>query len=301
MNLEKECRRGYVISVEMKKIWSIQIAMLNKLLEVCKKYHLDIWADSGTLLGAVREKGYIPWDDDIDMVMMRKDYNRLVEVSKNEFLDPYFFQCMFTEKHYHRGHAQLRMKGTTAILPGDINECFDQSIFIDIFILDRVPEDALERSKFVKGLEFRRRLVHLFNNICFPLSRPKTLIKNLCLLLPSLFLKMIHFNIYKCFDDYCARFADKEGKRIYYCGLMTTDIERIYLSTEWYKDTVYMPFEDIRIPVPIGYEKILESEYGADYMIPSKIPTLHGTVVFDTERPYTEVLEDIRKGKISLR
>ena len=126
MNLEKECRRGYVISVEMKKIWSIQIAMLNKLLEVCKKYHLDIWADSGTLLGAVREKGYIPWDDDIDMVMMRKDYNRLVEVSKNEFLDPYFFQCMFTEKHYHRGHAQLRMKGTTAILPGDINECFDK-------------------------------------------------------------------------------------------------------------------------------------------------------------------------------
>ena len=81
MNLEKETRRGYVISAEMKKVWAVEIELLKKLLNVCENNHLRVWAEGGTLLGAVREKGYIPWDDDIDMAMPRKDYDILRNIA----------------------------------------------------------------------------------------------------------------------------------------------------------------------------------------------------------------------------
>ena len=87
-------------------------------------------------MGTVRHKGYIPWDDDIDMLMFREDYDKLIELADSEFKDPYFLQCAYTEKHYYRGHAQMRYKGTTAILKGDIYQPFDQSIFLDIFVYD---------------------------------------------------------------------------------------------------------------------------------------------------------------------
>ena len=109
MNLEEETRCGYLITAKMKSVWNIQIDLVQKLLEVCKRYDLRIWADSGTLIGTIRHKGYIPWDDDIDLVMMRDDYDKLLAVSNAEFKSPYFFQTAYSEHApYSHGHAQLR-------------------------------------------------------------------------------------------------------------------------------------------------------------------------------------------------
>jgi lipopolysaccharide cholinephosphotransferase len=83
MSIEPETRKGYHISTEMKKVWAVEMELLKKLLEVCKKHNLRIFAEGGTLLGAVREHGFIPWDDDIDMAMLRDDYDKLQEIAKN--------------------------------------------------------------------------------------------------------------------------------------------------------------------------------------------------------------------------
>ena len=147
MNLNEEVRSGYTVSAEMKKVWKVQMDLLKKLLEVCDKHHLKIWAEGGTLLGTVREQGYIPWDDDIDMAMLRDDYDKLVRIAPEEFDHPFFFQCGDTEKFYPRGHAQLRMDGTTAILPYIQFVNSHQGIFIDIFPIDAVPDDPAARAK----------------------------------------------------------------------------------------------------------------------------------------------------------
>ena len=79
--LDEEIRCGYTVTAKAKRAWAVQMDLLHKLDEVCKKYNLRYFADSGTLLGAARDKGYIPWDDDIDIVMLREDYEKLRDVA----------------------------------------------------------------------------------------------------------------------------------------------------------------------------------------------------------------------------
>ena len=82
ISLEKETKCNFEISKKRKQIWNIELDLLFKLDEVCKKYNLKYWLDGGSLLGAIRHKGFIPWDDDVDLVMLREDYDKLVNRMK---------------------------------------------------------------------------------------------------------------------------------------------------------------------------------------------------------------------------
>ena len=77
-NLNEEIIDGHLVIEEDKKLWAVEMDLAEKLLNVCKKHDLKIWAEGGTLLGAVRHKGFIPWDNDMDFVMMRDDYEKLI-------------------------------------------------------------------------------------------------------------------------------------------------------------------------------------------------------------------------------
>ena len=176
MNLNSETRNGYNISSDMKKVWNIQMKMVVKLIDVCNKYNLKVWADGGTLLGTVRDHGYIPWDDDIDMVMLRDDYNKLLQIAPTEFQEPFFFQNVYTDKKYPRGHSQLRYNGTAAIIPFDVNCEFNQSIFIDIFVYDVLPKDKEVLLQAMRKAEFFRGMLYQDTYGKFPLTHPKAAI-----------------------------------------------------------------------------------------------------------------------------
>lgn len=90
--LKEENRDGYIVSALMKKVWAVELDLLSELDRVCKKYNIKYYAAFGTLLGAVRNKGFIPWDDDIDVCMLRDDYAKFKEVAKNEFGGKYYYQ-----------------------------------------------------------------------------------------------------------------------------------------------------------------------------------------------------------------
>ena len=298
MNLNSEIRNGYTISSDMKKVWNIQMKMVVKLIDVCNKYNIKVWADGGTLLGTVRDHGYIPWDDDIDMVMLREDYNKLLEIAPTEFEEPFFFQDVYTDKFYPRGHSQLRYNGTTAICPVDINCSFNQSIFIDIFVYDLLPKDKTYLLKAMRKAEFYRYIlvqkVYGRISIVHPIMTLKHLFAQMYMVFHNF--TEVYEKIQECYTNYGVKMSDKLACPTFAIHLIF-DIQR---KKEWYSDTIYMPFEDIQMPVPIGYDKILTNQYG-DYMTPVKAPSFHGGVIFDTERSYTEVLRDIKMGKIDIK
>lgn len=115
---------------------------------VCQKHNLTWFADYGTLLGAVRHQGFIPWDDDIDVSMFRDDYMRLLAVAPDEFTEPYFFQNTYTDILV-TVFSKLRDSRTTAIEFPDIPD-MNQGIFIDIFPLDDATSPHDDGSTILK-------------------------------------------------------------------------------------------------------------------------------------------------------
>ena len=284
MKLEDEIRDGYLVSSQMKKVWTIQLDLLRKLLDVCHKHNLKIWAGAGTLLGAVRHKGYIPWDDDIDMMMMRADYEKLVSIAPKEFTGNIFFQCAETEKNYIRGHAQLRRSDTAAILPVDIWQSFNQGIFIDIFVYDYPPATKQGKEQCFKVLEsYRSMLINYFYGslLCFhPLSHLKSIINVLS-----------NGGYRKCFEkmkDVLLDFPDKSASELGPIMWSSRNYHKYIIESEWIDDIIFLPFEDLLLPAPKGYDALLSREYG-DFMQPVQSPSFHGEVIFDVERSYASL------------
>lgn len=284
MNLKEEVRQGYTIPVQMKKVWKVQMDLLKKLLDVCDKYQLKIWADGGTLLGAVREHGYIPWDDDIDMAMMRDDYDKLVAIAPVEFTHPFFFQCGYSEKVYPRGHAQLRMDGTSAIAADSSLLNTHQGIFIDVFPYDAIPDNPMERESLIKA---RNKGDALLQHISSPdILHPFRSLKNL-------FLKRKFSIVFKKYEDIFRQYSLEECKNVS-CLTFIVDFEHFLRDKDWYEETVYMPFEDIQIPVPSGFHHILTKQYG-DYMTPTQSPTYHGGFwKLDADQSYLSFKKELK-------
>lgn len=286
MNLQDEERNGYLIPASMKKVWNIQLEMVKLLLDVCNRNELNIWADSGTLLGAVRNKGYIPWDDDIDMIMLRNDYDKLLKIAEKEFPYPYFLQSANNEAGYFRGHAQLRKSDTAAILKRDIWQNFNQGIFIDIFVYDYIPSSPDAKSEIGRKVTKMQRAMNarMYGSL---------LSKNPLLHLMS---KRIikkqggSFQYFKRIESLITNRSDKSDSML---GAMMFKCNCKIVRKEWYDNTIYLPFEDIMLPVPKEYDKVLTTLYG-DYMTPSHAPTEHGSVIFDTEHSYSDVLDKMR-------
>lgn len=291
MNLESEMRNGYFISSEMKKVWAVEMELLKKLLEVCEKHHLKIWAEGGTLLGTIRHQGFIPWDDDIDMAMLRDDYDKLQAIAKDEFKAPFFFQSGYTDL-FAEGMSKLRMDNTTAIQHDSIFQNCHQGIFIDIFPIDKIPDNKKELDDFVESKTKMKQQLMLFCNHHYSswnLSYNwRVFFNNI-----SIYFRGFH-NCYKQYDNYVKQYW---GTKNNYVSLISWFYHPRYLrDIQWYCDTTFFMFEDIHMPVPIGYKNILHQQFG-DYMTPQKDPSMHGNfMVLDPNTSYTIHLAQLRKS-----
>lgn len=264
---------------ERNAVWAVQLTLLARFDAVCRRHGLAYFAGGGTLLGAVRHQGYIPWDDDIDLFMLRADYDRLVAVGA-AFSPPFFLQTAYNDVSYSRGHAQLRLDGTTAILAGERGHYrFHQGIFIDIFPLDFVPDDPAEQAAQ------RRRLARwnkwLAATVRYPGSPHKTPLKTA---LHHLLSSIPYRWIFRKMEGECKRY--KNTSRV---ALLSFDpgSDRWVMPADAFAGAVYWPFEDAKIPIPVGFDEVLTAAYG-DWRTPRKEPTYHEGVFYDPHRDWRE-------------
>lgn len=295
----EETRCDYVISKKMKEIWAVELDLLNEFQKVCKKYNLSYYADGGTLLGAIRHKGFIPWDDDIDVIMKRDDYEKICEIAQNEFKEPYFWQTEYSDPSSLRGHAQLRNSNTTGILSEEAEKKykFNQGIFIDIFPIDAAPDNEEDLTRLISKVEHNltkaRRLARLTDRYTPSNNRLKYYIKGLvhkCLKGPAK--KLADYDkFYRRYEAECKSYNNKNTLRVAKYFHIPFLRKQIWMRED-FDSTTDVPFETINISIPNGYERILDTFFG-EWRTPVKATSTHGGVIFDTRKSYIDYIKEM--------
>ncbi len=291
---EAEYRCGYYVTEKMKQVWAKELELLKEFDRVCTSYGLTYFLNGGTLLGAVRHKGFIPWDDDVDVIMPRKDYDKLWEIASEAFCEPYFFQTSLSEKGFFRTHAQLRRSDTTGFIELDRHKNINKGIFLDIFVLDGVPSELREKNRLKRKIAFQKKLLAYRYDVDFSSVGFK---RKLLYLASRVFYAFVPFKAYfkKFNEKTLAKYSYKDTDTI---GDLTLEWrENVHWSKEWYDGTVRLEFEGLSLCAPVGYDEILTRQYG-DYMkIPNDINAKNGRshdgVTFDPNTPYKKYFEKI--------
>lgn len=130
---------------QLKKLQQTLLGILDDINYVCEKYNLSYNLGGGSALGAIRHNGFIPWDDDVDINMPRKDYEKFCEVFAKEFADKYWIHTPEKTKDYGLAFARVRKKGTIFRSREDVNNTEEAGVYIDIFIIENTYNFVLMR------------------------------------------------------------------------------------------------------------------------------------------------------------
>lgn len=282
---KEEVRCDFFVDEKRKKIWAIELEMLQRMDEVCKKHGLVYWAFYGTLLGAVRHQGFVPWDDDIDLAMLRDDYERFQAIAPYEFKDPYFFQNSYTDRIIWP-FSKIRDSRTTGIEFRDLKDV-NQGIFIDIFPLDSVP--SLHEAKTDDVFATQMLLWDLVMDPARSMLRVKQeflegkrSIQDVQVLLEIS--KQDIKERFRIFENALhTRFGETEEVN-YIMGAFGGSNT---MKREYFQDTIYLPFEYLEIPAPAEYDKVLIQRYG-DYHKLVRGGSTHQDIILDPDLPYGE-------------
>ncbi len=314
---KEEVRDGYLVSEIMKRSWASQMTLLQRLKELLDKYGLKYYAECGTLLGAVRHGGYIPWDDDLDISMSRRDFMTLIEHA-DEIGDDLVIRSVYNSDTYINCHAVITHKAD--ILKWDEKRYLGYHkcpfiCYVDIFPWDYVPLDpemfkiykllyifAYKMTQDCRSLEegvFGGKLVTLE-------TLQKNVSENGDAKKVAAFLKD-----YKDMKDLFQRYSrwgkgidkdsplrrqlfllsertaqmcsESEAREIGYGPDLAISAMRRTRDKEWFKELVELPFEYTTISAPKDYERVLSCQYGNDYMTPERGMASHGYPFFRDE------------------
>lgn len=256
----------------LKKVKETQIDLLHELKRVCDEHGLKIFLIYGSLLGAVRSGGMLPDDDDIDVALLREDYDKLISLT-GEFKEPYFLQNNYNDDCFYGGYIKLRNTQTTAINPQNwyVNCC--EGIFIDIFPIDKTfSSSAKEKFKLKKIFHLQRLLFAksygFFRNFRdMPLFVWKAYKYFGKLFSRETLLKKLD-DVFKSHDDGKKKFPDAKEKLAIYAHYRKK-ISPEYFAESDFVDLCQMTFEGLQFFAPKNWDEMLYKFYGYGYLQPS--------------------------------
>lgn len=292
---EEEIICDHTVTPFQKRIWAVLLNLLNEFDIFCKKYDLKYFAAYGTILGAERHKGFVPWDDDLDVQMMRDEYARMQPLAREYFAPPnpiVYEDAYCDEIPDHLYFAKLRDTRTTVAEKQMIERGQFTGMFLDIF-----PRDAV-----YDGTEESKRMMGIRNELWMAITEPERVRDlivnkgNISLTGNDTLLEIIKFGMkekFSFFEEYLLSIFPNTTmvgdlyETLKYKGKRDT-------PRKWFRETLMLPFEGLSVPVPVDYKKFLELQYG-DYMTPRKAGTCHSGMFLDPDTPFEEYLSGRKK------
>lgn len=269
-----EEREGFYIEEQMKRAWAAQMEVLLEIERICQRCGVRYFADGGTLLGGVRHQGFIPWDDDIDIAMTRDAYIRFFQAAQTELPSGWVLRDWS-----NGGSAPFaRMINTSHIcLETEHLKRFHGCPYIvgvDIFPLDCVPVNSEEDDAWHLLLRFMSSLLGKLEESgegCIT-EEAESAIRSveawchtklerngrLSIQIRELMLRLV-----QCYQG-------DDAEELEMAVWDWSKDSRYKYKREWYADSVRVPFENITIPIPCGYDGVLRVWYGDDYMTPKR-------------------------------
>lgn len=280
--LENQIKCGFPVPSYIKRVMMVQLKMLKIVEEICKRHNISYYAESGTLLGAIRHEGFIPWDDDLDIVMLRSDYEKFYNAALQELPEDYRVLSIFNEESYN--NYLIRIVNGSGI--NSSKEFLDENygcpyvVGIDVFVYDYMAptrelfedqkNDCFRINAYIKGFykieEAGNLLKELSAKYKVKLPENKS-IKN------RLYLMQDHIMSYYNNDERCSDI-----------GLTPFWLEsqNHICPKKYYDMSVMCRFENTEIPVPLFYEDILKGRYG-EFMTLNKASGLHDYPYFQDQ------------------
>ena len=251
---------------EIKIIQNKILQILKIFIETCEENNLTYYALGGTLLGAVRHGGFIPWDDDIDIGMPREDYEKFKKIASEKFNDRYLFLSEDTPG-YKKAFSVIRDTSTKIVMNySNIEQ--EESLWIDIFPIDGLPEKGVKRKLHEKQYLFRRMMVQLsqFNSIVNQNKTNRPWYEKVIIKIAGILKIENLMSFEKAQQKYLAtikKYSITEG----YAGNFTGAYKlRELVPSCYFGEPVKLDFEGIKLNCPNKYKGYLKAIYGNNYM-----------------------------------
>lgn len=286
-----EIRNDFYVSKKMKRTWAIELDLLNKLSEICKKYDIHFCLFAGSLLGAVRHKGFIPWDDDLDVCMDRYNYEKLLNVPSKEFEHPYFLQHSLSDRKYFFGYARLRNSLTTGIIIENKHKDYNNGIYIDIYVVDGLPNNNLGVNKLILVRDMWERFLYEYY---VDYSKYIGVKKSVHYLLQKFVRVFFDYeSLVKNYNKAISSYSSK-ANRLASITHPKSIFSKVWIQKEYLQEVMWVQFENIVAPIPKEYDSVLKTCYG-DYMVfppKEKRGIWHeGILIIDPDISYIDYLE----------
>ena len=249
----------------LKQAQSVQLEMAKVVRDLCEKHDIPFFLSGGTALGAIRHQGTIPWDDDLDLSMMRKDYERFLAIAEKELPEAY---CLQTAQNssYPLPFGKIRKKDTLYVEAVSKNARFHQGIWIDIFPIDGYVPEKVDLRKERLRLRFFAKIMYIKGRSFTWRNKEGTgKLKSFLYHLPIILITPFFSRkaILRRYEGIYKRFCHEDTEFVIECDGLGYG-QRI-LPREIYKGSRKVLFEGEEFPVPIGVEDYLVLNYG-DYM-----------------------------------